>query len=119
MTALRSIVSAQPDAEDLIAHLDARALLVGPQTVGVVLIFSVDPDEMTGAYREDYLTGFQATSGTALTTTTIAGTETYVGDFPLGKLYTFLDPDGLVFLVAGRDAGLLERTVSTLAAASS
>ena len=119
MTALRSIVSTQPDADDLIAHLDARSMLVGQQTVGVVMIFSVDPDEMTGDYRADYLAGFQATSGTALTTTNIAGTEAYVGDFPLGKLYTFLDPDGLVFLVAGRDAGLLERTVSALAAANS
>ena len=119
MTALRAIVSQQPDADDLISHLDARSMLVGQQTVAVVLIFSVDPDAMTGDYKEGYLAGFRASSGRELTTVSIQGTETYRGDVPLGKLYTFLDPDGLVFLVAGPDAALLERTVGILAAANS
>lgn len=93
-----------------------RALLVGPQPVGVVAIFGVDPDLMVGDWKDDFFLGASAASGQQFTPASVAGIDAHVGTVgSLGRMYFFFDADkGMIYLVAGQQKDLLERAVSTI-----
>lgn len=117
----RSLLDQQGPAAEEIETFDMRLLLVGPQPVGAVLIFAVDPDLMKEEdFESNYLRGFNLGAGGQLTATNVGGIDAFAGQVPgIGSVYTFLDEDGLIFFVGGLQRDLVERAVSTLGTANS
>lgn len=108
MQVFRAGLAEQPE----VAHFDARVVTEEGQAVATVLVLAVDPDSLTEAFKDEYVTEFETDTQAATEDLEVGDTIGYLAATEeLGTVILFFDDDGFVFHVFGPDP----RTVETIA----
>ena len=118
MGGLESAFTSQAGPE-AVAHFEARQLSAQSGPAAVVFILALDPDEMQGDFKAEYVAGFSATSQATVQDLQIGSTTGHIASTPLGTVAFFFDEDGFAFNIVGRDVPTVESIARTLQAGNS
>lgn len=118
MGGLESAFTSQAGPE-AVAHFEARQLSAQSGPAAVVFILALDPDEMQGDFKSEYVAGFSATSQATVQDLQIGSTTGHIASTPLGTVAFFFDEDGFAFNIVGRDVPTVESIARTLQAGNS